>query len=121
LQTPSAPWVLSLAPLLGPSAASNRWLWASTSVFARHWHSLTRDSYIRVLSAKSCWHMQVSGFGGCLWDGSLDGAVSGWSFLPSPSYASASQIQKSSIGWNTGTPIKELQKVPKELKGSTAL
>jgi hypothetical protein len=31
---------------------------ASTSVFARHQHSLTRDSYIRVLSAKSCWHMQ---------------------------------------------------------------
>jgi hypothetical protein len=25
----------------------------------------------------------VSGFGGCLWDGSLDGAVSGWSFLQS--------------------------------------
>ena len=23
-----------------------------------HWHSLTRDSFIRVLSAKSCWHMQ---------------------------------------------------------------
>jgi hypothetical protein len=37
---------------------SNRCLWASTSVFARHWHSLTGDSYIRVLSAKSCWHMQ---------------------------------------------------------------
>jgi hypothetical protein len=27
-------------------------------MFARHWHSLTRDSYIRVLSAKSCWCMQ---------------------------------------------------------------
>jgi hypothetical protein len=25
----------------------------------------------------------VSGFVGCLWDGSLGGAVSGWSFLPS--------------------------------------
>jgi hypothetical protein len=34
------------------------WLWASTSVFAMHWHSLTRDSYIRVLSAKPCWRMQ---------------------------------------------------------------
>jgi hypothetical protein len=51
LQTPLDPWVLSLAPSLG--APSNRWLWASTSVFARHWYSLTRDSYIRVLSAKS--------------------------------------------------------------------
>ena len=28
---------------------------STTSVFAKHWHSLTRDSYIRVLSAKSCW------------------------------------------------------------------
>jgi hypothetical protein len=27
-------------------------------MFARHWHSLTRDSYIRVLSPKSCWCMQ---------------------------------------------------------------
>ena len=27
-------------------------------MFARHQHSFTRDSYIRVLSAKSCWRMQ---------------------------------------------------------------
>jgi hypothetical protein len=27
-------------------------------VFARPWHSLTKDSYIRVLSAKSCWHVK---------------------------------------------------------------
>ena len=27
---------------------------SSTSVFTRHWHSLTGDCYIRVLSAKSC-------------------------------------------------------------------
>ena len=38
-------------------------MWASTSVFARHWHRLTRDSYIRVLSAKYCWHMH----GVCIW------------------------------------------------------
>ena len=31
---------------------------STTSVFARHWHSLTRESYIRVLSEKSGWHMQ---------------------------------------------------------------
>ena len=54
LQIPLAPWVLSLAPPLVPCNPSNSWLWASTSVFARSWHSLTRDSYIRVLSAKSC-------------------------------------------------------------------
>jgi hypothetical protein len=28
---------------------------------------------------------------------------------------------QSSIGWNTGSPVKELEKVPKELKGSAAL
>jgi hypothetical protein len=26
-----------------------------------------------------------------------------------------------SIGWNTGSPVKELEKVPKGLKGSAAL
>ena len=37
LQTPSVPWVISLAPPLhrGPCVPSSRWLWASTSVFAR--------------------------------------------------------------------------------------
>ena len=58
LQTPSAPWVLSLLLHWGPCVPSNSWLWASTSVFARHWHSLTRDNYIRVLSVESCWYMQ---------------------------------------------------------------
>jgi hypothetical protein len=37
---------------------NNRWIWTSTSVFARHWHSLRRDNYMKVLSAKSCLHMQ---------------------------------------------------------------
>jgi hypothetical protein len=41
-----------------PCVPSNSWLWTSTSVFAMPQHSLTRDSYIRVLSAKSCWCMQ---------------------------------------------------------------
>jgi hypothetical protein len=27
-------------------------------VFARHWHRLTRESYVRILSAKSFCHMQ---------------------------------------------------------------
>ena len=40
------------------SVPSNRWLWASTSVFAKHWHSFTLDSYIRALSVKSSWHIQ---------------------------------------------------------------
>jgi hypothetical protein len=37
---------------------SNGWLWASTSVFVRHWQNLSGDSYVRLLSAKSCWHLQ---------------------------------------------------------------
>jgi hypothetical protein len=28
---------------------------------------------------------------------------------------------QSSIGWNTGPPLDELEKVPKELKGSATL
>ena len=35
-------------------------------------------------------------------------------------YVSAWQIQ-SSIGWNTGSTVKELEKVPKELDGSATL
>jgi hypothetical protein len=37
------------------SSLGNSWLWSSTSVFARPRHSFTRDSYIWVLSAKSCY------------------------------------------------------------------
>jgi hypothetical protein len=32
-----------------------------------------------------------------------------------------SECSLSSIGWNTGPPMKELEKVPKELKGSVNL
>jgi hypothetical protein len=32
-----------------------------------------------------------------------------------------SGCSQSSIGWNTGPPMKELEKVPKELKGSVTL
>ena len=56
LQSPSAPWVFLWLLHWGPCAPSNGWLWASTSVFARHWQSFTGDSYIRLLSAGSCWH-----------------------------------------------------------------
>jgi hypothetical protein len=39
--------------------------------------------------------------------------------MPVPGkYRSGSQ---SSIGWNIGPPIEELEKVPKELKGSAIL
>ena len=32
-----------------------------------------------------------------------------------------SGCSQSSIGWNTGPPMEELEKVPKELKGSATL
>jgi hypothetical protein len=32
-----------------------------------------------------------------------------------------SECSQSSIGWNTGSPMKELEKVPKELKEFVAL
>jgi hypothetical protein len=58
LQTLSAPWVLSLAPSLG-TLCSVQWMaWTSTSVIVRHCQSLSGDSYIRLLSANTCWHPQ---------------------------------------------------------------
>jgi hypothetical protein len=42
----------------GPCAQSNGWLRSSTSVFVRHWQSLSEDSNIRLLSASTCWHLQ---------------------------------------------------------------
>jgi hypothetical protein len=59
LQTPSAPSVLS--PSLGTPLGtlwSVQWLWASTSVFARLWQSFSGDSFIRLLSAHSSWHLK---------------------------------------------------------------
>jgi hypothetical protein len=55
LQTPSAPWVLSLAPSL-ETLCSVQWMIvrAPTSVFARHWQSPSRNRYIRLLSVSSC-------------------------------------------------------------------
>ena len=51
---PLAPWVLSLAPPWGSCDPSNSWLWASTPVFARPRHSLTRNNHICGFSANSC-------------------------------------------------------------------
>jgi hypothetical protein len=59
LQTPSALLVLSPVHSLG-SLYFFPWMAvkASTSVFVRHWQSFSGDSYIRLLSASSCWHLQ---------------------------------------------------------------
>ena len=57
LQTPSSPWVLSLAPSLGTLCSIQ---WTAVNILfciSRHWHSLTKDSYIRLLSEGSCWNL----------------------------------------------------------------
>ena len=42
----------------GSCAPSNGWPWAYTSALVRHCQSLSGDSYISLLSASSCWHLQ---------------------------------------------------------------
>ena len=58
LQTPLTPWILSLAPSLCALCSIQEMTVSIHFVFPRHWHRLTRESYISVLSAKSCWHIQ---------------------------------------------------------------
>ena len=50
----------SLGPFSSSSIGdqSNGYLWASTSVFVWHWQSLSGDSYIRLVSASTCWDPQ---------------------------------------------------------------
>jgi hypothetical protein len=57
LQNPSTPSVLSLTSPVGISAQSNGWLLASASVFVRLWHKLSEDSYFRILSTSTSWHL----------------------------------------------------------------
>jgi hypothetical protein len=76
-QTPSAPWVLSLAHSLGTLSSVQ---WIAVSIHLCICQALTQplrrelfqasDSNLLLASAI------VSGFGGCLWDGSPGGAVS---------------------------------------------
>jgi hypothetical protein len=84
LQTPSVPWVLSLAPSLG-TLCSVQWMAVSIhfcicKVLAE---PLRRQLYQAPVSKLLLASTIVSGFGGCLWNGSPGGAVSGWSFLQS--------------------------------------
>jgi hypothetical protein len=79
LQTPSAPWVLSLAPSLGTMCSVQ---WMNVSIHFYIWQALEepfrrqlhQGSVSKILLASAI----VSGFGCCLWDGSSGGAVSGW-------------------------------------------
>ena len=78
-----APWVLSLAPPLGPCNPSNSWLWASTSVFVRPRQSHKRKPYLGPFSKILLVYAMVSAFGSWLWEGSQGMAVSRWSILSS--------------------------------------
>ena len=85
LQTPSAPWVLSLAPSLG-TLCSIKWMivsmhfWICQVLAVPLRRQLNQAPVSKLLLASAI----VSGFGGCLWDrfprwGSL------WMVLPSVS------------------------------------
>jgi hypothetical protein len=82
LQTPSAPWVLSLAPSLG-TLCSVPWMTVSIHfcIFPALAEPLRRQLYQAPVSKILLASAIVSGFGGCLWDESPGGAVSRWSFL----------------------------------------
>jgi hypothetical protein len=84
LQTPSAPWILSLVPPLG-TLCSVQWLTESIHLcicqaLAEY---LRRQLYQAPVSKHLLASTIVSGFGNSIWDGSLGGTVSEWLFLQS--------------------------------------
>jgi hypothetical protein len=84
LQPPSVPWVLSLAPSLGTLCFIQ---WMAVSINFCFCQALAepfrRQPYQAPVSKLLLVSTIVSGFGGCLWDGSPSGAVSGLPFLQS--------------------------------------
>jgi len=86
IHTPSDPSVPSLTPPLG-SPCSVRWLAASVCL------CICTAPVSKPFLASSI----VSGFAGCVWDGSPGGAVSGWPFLPSLLHTSVGDPRLSSM------------------------
>jgi hypothetical protein len=86
LQTPSAPSVLSLTSPLR-TLCSVQWLASSIHLCICQAQALTEPLRRQLYQAPVSKHFLasaiVSGFGGCIWDGSPGGAVSGWPFLQS--------------------------------------
>jgi hypothetical protein len=82
MQTPSASWVLSQVPLLGTQCSVQ---WMAVSIHFCICQALTEPSrrqlYQAPVSKVLLASTLVSVLGGCLWDGSPGGSVSGWSFL----------------------------------------
>jgi hypothetical protein len=84
LQTPSAPWVLSLAPPLGTLYSIQ---WIAVSIYLCICQALAEPLRRQLYQAPVSKHLLastlVSGFGDCIVDGSPGEAVSGWPFLQS--------------------------------------
>jgi hypothetical protein len=84
LQNSSTSWILSLTPSLG-TLCSIQWITVNIhfciiQVLAE---PLRRQLYQAPLSKLLLASKIVSGFGGCLWDGSTGGGVCGLSFIQS--------------------------------------
>ena len=88
LQTPSAPWVLSLVPSLRTLCSIQ---WMTMSIHFCMCQALAEPLRRQLYQAPVSKHLLastiVSGFGDCIWDGSPGGAVSGWPFLQSLLYS----------------------------------
>jgi hypothetical protein len=84
LQTPSAPWILSLAPPLGTLCFIQ---WMTVSIHFCICQALPRPHRRELNQVPVSKHLlastTVSEFGGCIWDGFPGEAVSGWSMFPS--------------------------------------
>ena len=82
LLTPSAPWVFSLVPPLGTLCSAH---WLSVSICLCIYQALAEPLRRQLYQVPVSKHLLastiLSGFDGCLWDGSPGRAVSGWSFL----------------------------------------
>jgi hypothetical protein len=84
LKTPSAPWVLSLAPPLGTLCSVQR---LAESIYLCICQELVeplrRQLYQPPVNKNLLASRILSGFSDCLWDRSPGGAASGWPFLQS--------------------------------------
>ena len=80
LQTHSARLVLSLALSLGNLCSVQ---WMAVRIHFCICQALRKQLCKAPVSKHLVGSTKVSGFGDCIWDGSPDGAVSGWSFLHS--------------------------------------
>ena len=82
LQTPSAPWVLSLAPSLGTLCSIQ---WMAVSIHFCICQALAEPLMKQVYQVPVSKHLLASkigsGFGNCIWDRSPGGTVTGWPFL----------------------------------------